>query len=79
MRIRVPLAGIEADQAAREVEALLGPQGNVVPLRTSNSLLVTDIGDNLMAIAQLLEKCDDRRRSEGSDLSAVHIEEYDCQ
>jgi len=55
MRIRVPLAGIEADQAAREVEALLGPQGNVVPLRTSNSLLVTDIGDNLMAIAQLLE------------------------
>lgn len=55
MRIRVPLAGIEADQAAREVEALLGPQGNVVPLRTSNSLLITDIGDNLMAIAQLLE------------------------
>lgn len=55
MRIRVPLAGIEADQAAREVEALLGPQGSVVPLRASNSLLVTDIGDNLRAISQLLE------------------------
>jgi type II secretory pathway component GspD/PulD (secretin) len=55
MRIRVPLQGIEANIAAREVDPLLGPQGSVVPLATSNSLLITDIGDNLRAIVQLLE------------------------
>lgn len=55
MRIRIPLGGLDPNIAAREVDPLLGPQGKVVPLTTSKSLLITDIGDNLRVIAQLLE------------------------
>jgi type II secretory pathway component GspD/PulD (secretin) len=54
LKIRMTIKGITADVAAKEVEALLGSHGTVVPMRTSNSLLITDIGDNLRAITQLL-------------------------
>lgn len=55
MKVRIPLKGISVDEAARTVEALLGPQGQIVPLSTAKELLVTDIGDNLRAISQLID------------------------
>jgi len=47
-------AATEAESAAEEVKQLVGPQGNVVPLKASNSLVVTDIGSNVQRIHKLL-------------------------
>ncbi|HUG17756.1 MAG TPA: secretin N-terminal domain-containing protein, partial [Planctomycetaceae bacterium] len=58
MKVRIPLKGISVDEAARTVEALLGPQGQIVPLSSAKELLVTDIGDNLRAISQLIDSID---------------------
>src|SRR5690606_33942789 len=54
LNVVFPIEGVSATDAAREVELLLGPQGKVVPLGTSNSLVVTDIGSNLRRINRLL-------------------------
>ncbi|HEX6984802.1 MAG TPA: secretin N-terminal domain-containing protein [Planctomycetaceae bacterium] len=54
LNVVFPIEGVSATDVAREVELLLGPQGKVVPLGTSNSLVVTDIGSNLRRIDRLL-------------------------
>lgn len=55
LSVVIPLEGIEAETAGKEVEALLGPQGKVVALTASNSVVVTDIGSNLQRILKLLQ------------------------
>jgi len=49
-----PLEGVDVDQIAHEVNEVKGPQGKVAGLKTSNSVLVTDIGSNLQRIKHLL-------------------------
>jgi type II secretory pathway component GspD/PulD (secretin) len=57
MRIVLPLKeGIDVEEAANEVDELVGPQGKVVALKTSNSLVIQDIGSNLRLVVGLLEK-----------------------
>ncbi|MCA9114400.1 MAG: hypothetical protein KDA79_04890, partial [Planctomycetaceae bacterium] len=53
LSIVLPLQGGEAEKAAAEVEKLLGPQGKVAALATSNALSVTDVGRNLRQIVRL--------------------------
>ena len=55
MTVVFPLEGITPDEAATEVQQLIGPQGKVVPLAKSNRLVVTDIGTNLRRIHELLQ------------------------
>jgi type II secretory pathway component GspD/PulD (secretin) len=54
MRIVLPLEGIDVEEAANEVDELVGPQGKVVALKTSNSLAIQDIGSNLRLVVKLL-------------------------
>lgn len=49
-----PLEGVDVEQIAKEIEQVKGPQGKVVGMKTTNSLLVTDIGANLRRIQSLL-------------------------
>ena len=49
-----PLQGVDVEQIAKEIEQVKGPQGKVVGMKTTNSLLVTDIGTNLLRIQSLL-------------------------
>lgn len=49
-----PLEGVDVEQIAKEIEQVKGPQGKVVGMKTTNSLLVTDIGTNLRRIQTLL-------------------------
>ncbi len=49
-----PLQGVDVDQVANEVNDIKGPQGKVVGLKSTNSILVTDIGSNLRRIGTLL-------------------------
>ncbi len=51
-----PLEGLDVNEIANEVEQLTGPQGKVVGMRATNSLVVTDIGQNLRRIHELLQK-----------------------
>ena len=46
----------DSTQVAAEVRELLGPQGKVVALKASNSLIVTDIGSNLRMIDTLFKQ-----------------------
>ncbi|MEZ6067199.1 MAG: secretin N-terminal domain-containing protein [Planctomycetaceae bacterium] len=55
MTVIFPLEGADINAAAAEVTNLIGPQGKVVGLKTTNSLVVTDIGDNLLRIQGLLK------------------------
>ena len=49
------LEGVDVQQIAAEVNEIKGPQGKVVGLPSSSSVLVTDIGSNLRRIRELLE------------------------
>jgi len=49
-----PLEGVDVTQVATEVNEIKGPQGKVVGLKSTNSILVTDIGSNLLRIRDLL-------------------------
>ncbi len=49
------LNGVDIDQVAKEVQAILGPQGKSVALKTANSIVVTDIGSNLSRVKKLLD------------------------
>lgn len=49
-----PLEGVDVEQVAAEVNDIKGPQGKVVGLKSTNSILVTDIGANLRRIRDLL-------------------------
>ncbi|WP_437186835.1 secretin N-terminal domain-containing protein [Planctomicrobium sp. SH668] len=50
-----PLEGVDVSQVAVEVNEIKGPQGKVVGLKSTNSILVTDIGSNLRRIRDLLK------------------------
>ncbi|MCA9081398.1 MAG: hypothetical protein KDA58_12615, partial [Planctomycetaceae bacterium] len=50
-----PVAGLDVDLIANEVDQLKGPQGKVVGLKTSQAIMVTDIGSNLRRVQTLLE------------------------
>ena len=47
VRSRIPLAVDDLDRAADEIKGLLGPQGDVVPLTTTKSLMITGLVRNL--------------------------------
>ena len=49
-----PLEGVDVEQIAKEIDQVKGPQGKVVGMKTTNSLLITDIGTNLRRIQSML-------------------------
>lgn len=55
LNVVISLEGIEAEDAAAEVDALMGPEGSVVALTGSNTLSITDTGANLRRIHGLLK------------------------
>lgn len=54
MTVIFPLEGVDVTQIATEVNEIKGPQGKVVGLKSTNSLLVSDIGSNLLRIRDML-------------------------
>lgn len=54
LNVVFPIVNADVTAIANEVQQLVGPQGKVVPLATSNALVVTDIGSNLRRIQTLL-------------------------
>lgn len=46
--------GLDAEKMATEVTPLLGPQGKATAMKSTNSLILTDIGDNLRRVHKLL-------------------------
>lgn len=55
LRVDIPLNGVDAEEAATQVEALLGPQGKVAPVSAVNMITVEDIGANLRRINNLFK------------------------
>ncbi|WP_166827084.1 secretin N-terminal domain-containing protein [Thalassoroseus pseudoceratinae] len=55
VNVVLPLQNAEAEDVGEEVEALLGPQGKVVPLPTSNAIVVTDTAATLVRVRRLVE------------------------
>jgi type II secretory pathway component GspD/PulD (secretin) len=50
-----PLGGGDAESLAEELDPLLGPQGSVTALPTSNSIVVTDTAANVRKVQRLVE------------------------
>ncbi|MFG0332974.1 MAG: secretin N-terminal domain-containing protein, partial [Maioricimonas sp. JB049] len=55
LTVAFPLEGLDVEQVAVEIDEIKGPQGKVVGLTTTNSLLVTEIGSNLRRIHEILK------------------------
>lgn len=55
LTVTFPIEGVDAAQVAAEINEVKGPQGKVVALPSSNSVLVTDIGSNLIDINIMLQ------------------------
>ncbi len=56
VRVVLPLKGKDAATAQQEVQQLLGPQGKVVAMTTTNTLVVTGLVRNVRRVHELLEK-----------------------
>lgn len=56
LTVTFPIEAVDAAQVASEINELKGPQGKVVALPSSNSVLVTDIGSNLLDINTMLNE-----------------------
>ena len=56
MTVVFPVEGANIDDVVKEVGQLVGPQGKPVGLKSTNSIVVTDIGSNLRRIDQLLQQ-----------------------
>lgn len=54
MTVIIPLTGMTPNEAVEEVRELLGPQGKAVALTKTSRILVTDIGQNLRRVHELL-------------------------
>ncbi len=54
MTVIIPLTGMTPAEAVEEVRELLGPQGKAVALSKTSRILVTDIGQNLRRVHELL-------------------------
>ncbi|MGE0376902.1 MAG: secretin N-terminal domain-containing protein, partial [Planctomycetaceae bacterium] len=54
LNVVFPLPGANVTEVAAEVDKLKGPQGTVVGMTATNSLIVTDIGINLRRIHKLI-------------------------
>ncbi|MBX3439640.1 MAG: hypothetical protein KF861_19280, partial [Planctomycetaceae bacterium] len=54
LNVVFPLPGANVTEVAAEVDKLKGPQGTVVGMTATNSLIVTDIGVNLRRIHKLV-------------------------
>lgn len=76
-----PISNVPASDVAREVELLLGPQGKVVPLSTSNSLVVTDIGSNLRRVERLLSAVSQPKLGEQlfKSYALSYLDPYDAE
>lgn len=69
-----PLEGVDAGQIAAEVNEVKGPQGKVVALTSTNSVLVTDIGSNLRRIQLMLEDVTSRPGPDDVSFKAYKIQ-----
>ena len=76
----LPLEGMSAETIAGEVKELL-PHGKVVALKSTNSLMMTDIGTNLRRISQLLKssKPIDNRETAFRAIPLKHIQAGDAE
>lgn len=68
-----PLEGVEAAQIATEINEVKGPQGKVVALTSTNSVLVTDIGSNLRRIHAMLQDVTSRPGPNEASFKAYEI------
>jgi type II secretory pathway component GspD/PulD (secretin) len=73
--------GLDADAVVGEVQALLGPQGKAVALKSTNSLVLTDIGSNLQRVATLLKSSTpkDTRENAFKSIPLKHILAADAE
>jgi len=57
MRLVLPITAGDVEQVAKEIDAssLKGPQGVVSSMRSTNTIIVTDLGTNLRRIAEMVK------------------------
>ena len=79
VRSRIPLAVDDLDRAADEIKALLGPQGDVVPLATTKSLMVTGLVRNLSRVFELLKNVDPTGDETFRAFALKHIAAMDAE
>jgi type II secretory pathway component GspD/PulD (secretin) len=55
LRVTLPVSGINVAQIAKELDSIRGPQGSVVGLQSTNTIMATDIGANLRRIKDIVD------------------------
>ncbi len=77
----LPLDGLDAEKMVVEVKDLLGPQGKAAALKSTNSLVLTDIGSYLQRVSKLLKsgKPVDTRETAFRAIALKHINATDAE
>ena len=81
LNLILPLTGLDADSVVGEVKELLGPQGKVSALKSTNSLVMTDTGSNLRRVALLMTTSTpvDKRETAFKSIALKYISAADAE
>ena len=55
LTVAFPVTGVDVSQVAKELDSLRGPQGSVVGLKSTNTIMATDTGANLRRIRDIVD------------------------
>ncbi len=55
LTVTFPVSGVDVAQIAKELDSIRGPQGSVVGLKSTNTIMATDIGSNLRRIKDIID------------------------
>ncbi|MFY7967906.1 MAG: secretin N-terminal domain-containing protein, partial [Pirellulaceae bacterium] len=61
-----PLSRMTPDEAKKEIEMLIGPQGSVIPLPSSSQVLVTETAGKLRLVRDMLMRVEDPTTGQGT-------------
>ncbi len=77
----LPLEKLDAEKVVSEVKELLGPQGKVSALKSTNSLVLVDTGSNLLRVYQLMKTGTpiDTRETAFKAIALKHITAADAE
>lgn len=68
------LSRLTADDAKKEIERLVGPQGSVIPLSSSGQILVCETGGKLRLIQEMLRRVEDPETAPGAKVVSINLE-----
>lgn len=82
LTVNFPVTGVDVSQIAKELDSIRGPQGSVVGLKSTNTIMATDIGSNLRRVKEIIDSLAAQHSPQDRLFRAYpvkHIDAYDAE